>query len=80
MPAQTKAYTLRQIREQLGTTQQEVAKRMRVPQPTISRIERRSGTADSDSVEIETLRRYLLALGGKLELVARFKWGEVKLL
>lgn len=72
--------TLRQIREKMGVTQAEVAKRMRVPQPTISRIERRSGTADSDAIEIDTLRRYLLAMGGKLELVARFKWGEVKLL
>ena len=61
--------TLRTIREGAGKTQVEVARSAQMDQADISRLERR---AEFDDCQIATLRRYVEALGGKLELVAVF--------
>lgn len=58
--------TLRDIRTAAARTQQELARTLGVGQDTISRIERRS------DLLLSTLRRYIEAMGGRLELVARF--------
>ena len=47
-------------------TQDDLAARLGVGQDTVSRIERRS------DMLLSTLRRYVEATGGSLELVARF--------
>ena len=47
-------------------TQEELAASLGVGQDTVSRIEQRS------DVLLSTLRRYVEAMGGELELVARF--------
>ncbi len=60
------AGNLSAIREVLGLTQQAVAKRTKMAQYAISRLERR------DDHLISTLRHYVEALGGELEIVARF--------
>jgi transcriptional regulator with XRE-family HTH domain len=58
--------TLKDLRQAVERTQEELAKSLGVGQDTISRIERRS------DMLLSTLRRYVEAMGGKLELVAEF--------
>ncbi len=57
---------LRGLRSHRGLTQQQVAARLGMTQPEISKLEARS------DVRLSTLRAYVAALGGTLELVARF--------
>ena len=61
--------TLRALREAAGKTQMDVAGLAGIDQADISRLERRS---ELDDCRIETLRRYLEALGGSFELTAVF--------
>jgi hypothetical protein len=61
--------TLRTIREATDTTQVSVAERSQIDQADVSRLESR---ADFDDCQVATLRRYVAALGGTLELVAKF--------
>ena len=58
--------TLKDLREAVERTQKDLAERLGVGQDTISRIEQRS------DILLSTLRRYVEAMGGALELVARF--------
>lgn len=58
--------TLKDMRQAVERTQEELATSLGVGQDTISRIERRS------DMLLSTLRRYVEAMGGKLELVAEF--------
>jgi DNA-binding transcriptional regulator YiaG len=57
--------SLREIRKAMGKTQVAVAKRLKVGQDTVSKIETRT------DMLISTLRGYLQAVGGELELVAK---------
>jgi transcriptional regulator with XRE-family HTH domain len=66
--------TLRGVREASGRTQVAVAEESSMDQSDISRLENRSDFSDC---QIATLQRYIDALGGQLELVARF--GEKRL-
>lgn len=61
--------TLRSVRDAVGKTQTELARESEIDQSDISRLETRS---NFDDCQIATLRRYIEALGGKLDLVARF--------
>jgi hypothetical protein len=61
--------TLRTLREAAGKTQVEVAQVSQIDQADISRLESR---ADFDDCQVATLRRYVSALGGRLEMVAEF--------
>lgn len=67
------AYRLREIREEQGVTQKELAERMSLTQPTISALE----SGDLDRSGLVTLRSYVEALGGTIEVVATF--GDQKL-
>ncbi len=58
--------TLKDLRQAVERTQQDMAASLGVGQDTISRIERRS------DMLLSTLRRYVEAMGGRLELVAQF--------
>ena len=58
--------TLRDLREAVQRTQEDLATSLGVGQDTVSRIERRS------DILLSTLRRYVEAMGGELNLVARF--------
>jgi len=62
--ADTVAMTLRGLRESVGRTQGEVARKVSMTQPQLSRVEARSDHL------ISTLRRYVHALGGEIEVVA----------
>ena len=61
--------TLRTVREATGKTQVDIAQESQIDQADVSRLENR---ADFDDCQVATLRRYIAALGGHLELVARF--------
>jgi len=64
---------LRELRQLTGKTQEEIARATKMRQPELSRVERR------DDHLLSTLRRYIKALGGELEVVARFDGKTVKL-
>jgi DNA-binding transcriptional regulator YiaG len=57
---------LRRLREQRGVTQSELARRLNMSQPEVSKLERR------DDVRLSTARAYVKALGAELRLVAGF--------
>jgi len=61
--------TIRAVREAVGKTQVEVAAESSMDQSDVSRLEARS---DFEDCLVSTLRRYVAALGGELELVAAF--------
>jgi hypothetical protein len=61
--------TIRAIREAVGKTQVEVAAESAIDQSDVSRLE---GREDFEECLVSTLRRYIAALGGQLELVASF--------
>jgi len=61
--------TLRSVRDAVGKTQVEVASASQINQADVSRLEARS---ELDDCLVSTLRRYVEALGGELELVAKF--------
>jgi DNA-binding transcriptional regulator YiaG len=60
------AMELRELRREAGKTQTEVAEIAEMTQAELSKFERR------DDHLLSTLRRYVTALGGKLEVVAVF--------
>lgn len=61
-------YRLSELRERAGLSQMQVAERMGVKQPRVSAIEK----GDPAQMEVETLSRYVAALGGRLRVVAGF--------
>lgn len=64
MLAQTRAWRLRELREQFELTQVELASQLAVSQNRVSTIER----GDINRAQVDTLRRYVEALGGTLTL------------
>lgn len=64
---------LRALREAVGLTQEELARRVDVTQSQLSKLERR------DDHRISTLRRYVEALGGTLEICAIVGGKRIKL-
>lgn len=64
---------LPKLRESLQLTQAEIARRLQINQATLSRMERRS------DMFIGTLRNLVEALGGSLELIARFPEATVRI-
>ncbi|MGH3681340.1 MAG: XRE family transcriptional regulator [Natronosporangium sp.] len=66
--AEVRAHRLAEIRQAYGLDQSALAERLKVSQSRISRIER----GELDRAEISTVRSYIEALGGEVEIVARF--------
>lgn len=64
MLAEVRAYRLRELREQQGLTQAELAERIGVGQRQVSKIER----GDLENAKVGTIRRYLEAVGGGLAI------------
>jgi len=56
---------LASLREKLGVTQTELAKRLNISQPSVSHIE------SSQNLHVSTLKKYVEALGCTLEIVAK---------
>lgn len=65
--------SLRDLREQCGFTQQQIAEALEMAQGAFSRLERR------DDHLVSTLRKVVKALGGELEVTARFRDKRVKI-
>ena len=61
---------LRQARER---SQQELARSLKVNQPAVAKLEKRT------DMYVSNLRRYVEALGGSLEITARFPEGSVNI-
>jgi predicted transcriptional regulator len=61
---------LHDLRQRLGITQTELARRLDVSQANVSRIEH------EQDLKLSTLRSYIAALGGELELHAVFPDGN----
>lgn len=59
-------YELKEARKQQDVTQKQLAERMGVSQKRVSSFE----SGDVDKTEIRTLRRYLDAIGGRLQVNA----------
>ena len=64
---------LKAMRELLGKTQVEVATALEMSQGQVSETERR------EDHRLSTLRRYVEALGGELEVIANFGDKRIKL-
>ena len=64
---------LRAVREAVGLTQGELAQRIEITQSQLSKMERR------EDHRISTLRRYIEALGGNLEICAVIGGKRIKL-
>jgi predicted transcriptional regulator len=64
---------LRALREAVGLTQGELAQRVEITQSQLSKMERR------EDHRISTLRRYVEALGGTLEICAVIDGKRIKL-
>jgi DNA-binding transcriptional regulator YiaG len=64
---------LRALREAAGLTQGELAERVEITQSQLSKLERR------EDHRISTLRRYVEALGGSLEICAIINGKRIKL-
>ena len=61
---------LRQARER---SQKELARALKVGQPAVAKLEKRA------DMYVSNLRRYIAALGGSLEITARFPEGVVNI-
>jgi transcriptional regulator with XRE-family HTH domain len=70
MLASMALHELRQARER---SQEELARELKVGQPAVAKLERRT------DMYVSNLRRYIEALGGSLEITARFPEGAVSI-
>ena len=64
---------LAELREAMGLTQERLAKVLRINQAGVSKIESRS------DIFVSTLRKAIEAMGGKLEIRAKFPAGAVRI-
>jgi predicted transcriptional regulator len=71
--AEISAINIRRVREALGETQVEAAAKADMTQPELSRLERAS------DVRLSTLRRYVKAMGGEIEVIAVVKGKRIAL-
>jgi transcriptional regulator with XRE-family HTH domain len=68
MRQQVRAYRLREIRTSQDMTQVQLAEQLDVSQNRISRLE----SGDIGRSHVDTLRKYVEALGGRLKIEAAF--------
>ncbi|MCY0905305.1 XRE family transcriptional regulator [Arthrobacter sp. H14-L1] len=61
---EVRAYRLRELREAFELTQVQLAGRLQVTQNRVSRIEH----GDVDGAQVDTLRKYVEAIGGTLRI------------
>jgi DNA-binding XRE family transcriptional regulator len=62
-----------ELRRQLNLTQEALAEALGTSQASVSKLEHRS------DIYLSTLRRYVEAMGGELEITARFPHGAIRL-
>jgi predicted XRE-type DNA-binding protein len=71
--AMLNAMPLHELRQARGLSQKMLAEILHVQQPSIAKLEKRT------DMYISTLRSHIEAMGGELEVVARFPDGTVKI-
>lgn len=64
---------LTELRQAFQLTQAELAESLQIQQPAVSRL------SQSTDIYISHLRQVIEAMGGQLDIVARFPDGEVKI-
>lgn len=64
---------LSELRRATGKSQRELASALGIKQPSLSKLEAQ------DDMHVSTLRKIVQALGGQLDITARFPTGDVKL-
>ncbi|MBV8925745.1 MAG: XRE family transcriptional regulator [Bradyrhizobium sp.] len=64
---------LQELRQARERSQEELARELKVGQPAVAKLERRT------DMYVSNLRRYIEALGGSLEITARFPEGSVNI-
>ena len=64
---------LAEVRQAIELSQEDMANAMNLQQPAISKIEKNT------DMYISTLRRYIEALGGELDITARFNGKKVRI-
>jgi DNA-binding XRE family transcriptional regulator len=64
---------LQELRKARRLSQEELAERLGATQPEVSKIERRT------DMYVSTIRRYIEAMGGQLEIVARFPDSTIRI-
>ncbi len=64
---------LHELRRARGLSQKMLAEALHVQQPSVAKLERRA------DMYISTLRSHIEAMGGELEVIARFPEGTVKI-
>jgi transcriptional regulator with XRE-family HTH domain len=69
-----RAALLREVRRARQMTQETLAETLGMSQSEVSKVERRA------DVYVSTLRRYIEAMGGELQIVARFPNGETEII
>lgn len=62
---------LAEVRKAMSLTQVDLAEMLHIKQAAIARLEKRT------DMYISSLRKYITALGGELDIVARFPEGDV---
>jgi hypothetical protein len=67
-----KEMPLQELREARHLTQQQLAEQLKSGQAAVSKLERRA------DMYVSTLRRFIEAMGGELEIIARFPDGDVR--
>jgi len=68
--AMKKSMLLAELRKHTGMTQEQLAKRLGITQPGLSKIE------SQDDIHVGTLRNLIDAIGGELEIVVHMPDGE----
>jgi len=64
---------LNELRQARGLSQKELAEVLNVQQPSIAKIEKRT------DMYVSTLRSHIRAMGGELDVIARFPDGAVRI-
>jgi transcriptional regulator with XRE-family HTH domain len=64
---------LRELRSARELTQGALAEQLNLEQPAVSKLERRT------DMYVSTLRKYIEAMGGELEIIAHFPEGNVRI-
>ena len=64
---------LQELRHARNLSQEQLARTLSVKQPSVSKIEQRT------DMYISTLRNFIKAMGGDLEIIARFPDGSVQI-
>src|ERR1700731_5349152 len=66
--------TLHELRQARERSQEDLARELKVGHPAVAKLERRA------DMYVSNLRRYIEALGGSLEVTARFPDGAVNII